>query len=146
MTDSRRSVLVGPSLPAKYPKFVARLGRENRITIVGVGELNTLAQSYPWNPIADLMLVDRSSLLLATTWLDALSLLGADPPPVVVVQDDPQVALRVVAAHSGAAGVIDPLADWGTIAVALDHVSSTRTSLDRAHPIWDAVEHPVDPK
>jgi DNA-binding CsgD family transcriptional regulator len=139
------SILVTAPVTQKYPKFVGRLGREHHLSMVGLGEVISRVQHARWEPARDLMLVDRHNLLLASTWNSALSHLGAEPPALLVVQDAPSTALRVMAAHAGARGVLDPLAEWSTITDDLNAVLLDRVSGIFDHPIWDDIESPLDP-
>ena len=141
--EGHHSLLLGPLVSAKYPKFVGRLGREHRLQIVGTGEFNSLLPANPWDRSVDLVLVDRSILNLATTWAIALDRLGANPPPIALVQHEPSVALHVLAAHSGAVGVIDPLQDWDSITGALHRAMAQPPTEDDDHRIWTEVERPL---
>jgi len=121
--------------------FVGRLGREHRLHILGTDEFNSLLPANPWDQNVDLVLVDRSVLNLTTTWTISLDRLGSNPPPIAVVQHEPSVALHVLASHSGATGVIDPLSDWESISGALDRaVLQSQPEYD--HRIWTEVERP----
>jgi len=141
--DGKHTLLLGPLLSAKYPKFVGRLGREHRLEIVGPGGVSSLLPTNPWEHPVDLVLVDRTILNLASTWTITLNQLGTNPPPVAVVQHEPSVALHVLAAHSGAVGVIDPLQDWSTITDALHRAIALPRTIDDAHRIWTEVERPL---
>lgn len=141
--EERHSLLLGPLVSAKYPKFVGRLGREHRLQIVGTGQFNSLLPANPWDRSVDLVLVDRSILHLATTWTIALDRLGANPPPIALVQHEPSVALHVLAAHSGAVGIVDPLLDWDSITGALHRAMSQPEIGDDGHRIWTEVERPL---
>ena len=141
--DNQHTLLLGPVLSARYPKFVGRLGREHHLRIVGTGGFNSVLPANPWDRSVDLVLVDRSILNFATTWTIALDRLGANVPPIALVQHEPSVALHVLAAHSGAVGVIDPLKDWGTITDALRRAVDQPRVDDDDHRIWTEVERPL---
>lgn len=140
---SQYHLLLGPLLSAKYPKFVGRLGRQHRLQILGASELHSLLPTNPWDHTVDLVLVDRSVLNLATTWTISLDRLGSNPPPIAVVQHEPSVALRVLASHSGAVGVVDPLDDWDSITRALERAVAQSVP-DDDHRIWTEVERPLN--
>lgn len=141
--DGQHTLLLGPLVSARYPKFVGRLGREHRLQIVGTGEMSSLLPANPWDRSVDLVLVDRSILNLATTWAIALNKLGASPPPIALVQHEPTAALHVLATHSGAVGVIDPLQDWDSITGALHRAVTRPRAEDDDHRIWSEVERPL---
>lgn len=144
--DPRHSILVGPIVSDKYPRFIGRLARDQRVHVVDAGETTSLFDQHPWaQRTVDVMLIDRDNLALTSTWLTALAHLGADLPPVLVVQHDAPLALRVMAAHAGAVGVLDPLHDWDAISAALDHAIRNHENSDLNHQIWTEVERPGNP-
>lgn len=144
MTESI-PILVTSPVAERYPKFVARLAREHPVSMAAFGEAITQVQKDRLHSGQALMLVNRQNLLLSSTWVSALNRLGATPPKLIVVQDAPSTALRVLAAHAGAARVVDPIEEWSVVAEELNRALTENDGGIPNHPIWDEVERPIDP-
>lgn len=144
MTESI-PILVTSPVAERYPKFVARLAREHPVSMAAFDEAIIRVQQDRLRFSQALMLVNRQNLLLSSTWVSALHRLGATPPKLIVVQDAPSTALRVLAAHSGAAGVVDPLEDWSVVAKEINQALTENNDGLPNHPIWDEIEPPIDP-